>query len=558
MNFCAYNVRGVNKKISFAQDFIRDNNIGLIALLETHVKQASATFVSKSIRPDFCWYFNYPHHHNGHIWVGWNPALWSIVPLVTDAQHITCGVTNLSTNEHFLVSFVYALNSAVERKNLWASLVSFHDSVLVNGICPPWIALGDFNVCLNVNEISGGKTVVTSGMTDFRDCLNAISMVDLHYSGQFLTWWDKGKILKKLDRALVNPSWLDCFRNSYARFLPRGLSDHCPVVATTGTVPEKISRPFQVFKHIIEDSSFLHVVTEAWNSSVFGDPWYVLSTKLKRVKSALIALNRSRGDLHIAVCKAKANLHLLQDSMPSQPNDNYILEEARLCSSLKDALLKEETFLKQKARVRWLNLGDGNNKYFYNACRGRWNTNKIVSLEDESGNVFYTHKAISGVAVNYFENLLGKHVTTGPIAADISIPCLEDCHRRLLMINFSEKEGDEPQEIPAEVPSNTIGTNPTVEKDKAIPAAAPMSKPVYPPPPFPRRLKKQQLDKQFGKFLEVFKKLHINIPFAEALEQMPSYAKFMKGILSKKLKLEELETVALTEECSAVRKRKNF
>ncbi|KAL8155756.1 hypothetical protein AgCh_000967 [Apium graveolens] len=37
------------------------------------------------------------------------------------------------------------------------------------------------------------------------------------------------------------------------------------------------------------------------------------------------------------------------------------------------------------------------------------------------------------------------------------------------------------------------------------------------------------LDKQFEKFLEVFKKLHINIPFAEALEQMPSYARLMKG-----------------------------
>ena len=46
------------------------------------------------------------------------------------------------------------------------------------------------------------------------------------------------------------------------------------------------------------------------------------------------------------------------------------------------------------------------------------------------------------------------------------------------------------------------------------------------------------MDKQFEKFLEVFKKHHINIPFAEALEQMPSYAKFMIGILSRKVKLD--------------------
>ena len=77
-------------------------------------------------------------------------------------------------------------------------------------------------------------------------------------------------------------------------------------------------------------------------------------------------------------------------------------------------------------------------------------------------------------------------------------------------------------------------------------------KQVFPPPPYPKRLQKQKLDKQFPKFLEVFKKLQINIPFAEALEQMTSYAKFMKGIISRKLKLEELETVALREECSVV------
>ena len=32
---------------------------------------------------------------------------------------------------------------------------------------------------------------------------------------------------------------------------------------------------------------------------------------------------------------------------------------------------------------------------------------------------------------------------------------------------------------------------------------------------YPQRLKKNKLDKQFTKFMDVFKKLHINIPFAD-------------------------------------------
>ncbi|XP_020262743.1 uncharacterized protein LOC109838731 [Asparagus officinalis] len=76
--------------------------------------------------------------------------------------------------------------------------------------------------------------------------------------------------------------------------------------------------------------------------------------------------------------------------------------------------------------------------------------------------------------------------------------------------------------------------------------------PYKPHLPFPQRLAKAKLEKQFGKFLEILKKLHINIPFTEAISQMPSHAKFLKEILSNKRKLEEYETVALTEECSVI------
>ena len=69
-------------------------------------------------------------------------------------------------------------------------------------------------------------------------------------------------------------------------------------------------------------------------------------------------------------------------------------------------------------------------------------------------------------------------------------------------------------------------------------------------------MQRQEKEKQFSKFLDVFRSLRINIPFAEALEQMPLYTKFMKGLLSKKRKLNYDETVALTEECSAIIQRK--
>ena len=74
--------------------------------------------------------------------------------------------------------------------------------------------------------------------------------------------------------------------------------------------------------------------------------------------------------------------------------------------------------------------------------------------------------------------------------------------------------------------------------------------------PYPQRLRKNILDKQFGRFMDIFKKLHINIPFAEAIEKMSGYVKFMKDILSKKRKLGDYEIIALSEECSAILQKK--
>ncbi|KAG9450306.1 hypothetical protein H6P81_010271 [Aristolochia fimbriata] len=59
--------------------------------------------------------------------------------------------------------------------------------------------------------------------------------------------------------------------------------------------------------------------------------------------------------------------------------------------------------------------------------------------------------------------------------------------------------------------------------------------------PYPSRAKKDILESRFARFLEIFKKLQINIPLIEALKQMPLYGKFLKEVLSERRKMEEQE-----------------
>ena len=81
--------------------------------------------------------------------------------------------------------------------------------------------------------------------------------------------------------------------------------------------------------------------------------------------------------------------------------------------------------------------------------------------------------------------------------------------------------------------------------------------PAYTPAlPFPQRLQKSRREEQFSKFLDIFKKIEINIPFVEVINQMPLYAKFLKEVLSKKRKIDEEGVVNLTATCSAIIQQK--
>ena len=73
--------------------------------------------------------------------------------------------------------------------------------------------------------------------------------------------------------------------------------------------------------------------------------------------------------------------------------------------------------------------------------------------------------------------------------------------------------------------------------------------PTYTPVvPFPQRLQKSRREEQFSKFLDIFKKIEINISFAKVISQMLLYAKFLKETLSK--------IVNLTATCSAIIQQK--
>ncbi|GJY90837.1 hypothetical protein Tco_0506033 [Tanacetum coccineum] len=74
--------------------------------------------------------------------------------------------------------------------------------------------------------------------------------------------------------------------------------------------------------------------------------------------------------------------------------------------------------------------------------------------------------------------------------------------------------------------------------------------------PYPSRLNKQKIrekdDILSSKFMEIFRNLHFELSFADALIHMPKFASMFKKMLNNKDKLIELTKTLLNENCSAV------
>jgi hypothetical protein len=102
-----------------------------------------------------------------------------------------------------------------------------------------------------------------------------------------------------------------------------------------------------------------------------------------------------------------------------------------------------------------------------------------------------------------------------------------------------EEEGDNQEEEDAE-PS--IVTPVVKEPPKAL----------VPKVPYPERLQAPRNGRKLEDILEVFKQVRINIPFLDAIQQIPSYAKFLKDLVTVKRKTNVPKKAFMTEQVSAI------
>nr|GEV74496.1 hypothetical protein [Tanacetum cinerariifolium] len=108
-------------------------------------------------------------------------------------------------------------------------------------------------------------------------------------------------------------------------------------------------------------------------------------------------------------------------------------------------------------------------------------------------------------------------------------------------INFDSD--DEEDEEPTPQPKTK---NPKPVKETPLP------KPYKPKIPYPQHLRKEKMEAQYGRFLDIICDVRINVPLIDVLAGMPNYGKFLKELISNKHKIEQISAAFLSDESSAM------
>ncbi|GAV91978.1 Exo_endo_phos domain-containing protein [Cephalotus follicularis] len=284
---------------------------------------------------------------SGIILIVWNPSILCFVPTLVNEQTIH-GHVILANNQCVPISFVYGLCDREARHALWNDLIHCADLFQRD----PWVVLGDFNVTPFVAE-HNTSSMVTKAMREFNNAIQSAELEDLRGAGFLHTWSNMrvgaGAITKKLDRALGNWQWFNLLGDSFAHFLPPGISDNSPITIQMRDRNHSKGRPFKFLNFWTKNDMFLRVVSQEWGRKHLGSPLVVVQKKLKCLKTYLRELCR-RPDLKVADLRNK--LRLVQQAIhEGDENPTLVQQERLLRVEVGQAARDEEAFFKQKSRI---------------------------------------------------------------------------------------------------------------------------------------------------------------------------------------------------------------
>ncbi|XP_072054862.1 uncharacterized protein [Arachis hypogaea] len=235
------------------------------------------------------------------------------------------------------------------------------------------VIAGDFNAIISQAEKEGGGKKSATTIATFINFIDSNELVDIRMVGRPFTWTNRKQgedlVKERLDRYLIGMGWKLKFLNAVVHRLTKSGSDHAPILMETEPQSWNSKRCFKYQEHWCGEDDVKRIISEITHKA----------NSRKKIE-----------DL-------QASLEELQ-----MTGINGGEEITRLKEKLELAYMKEESYWREKSRVKWLRKGDQNTRFFHQKFQSRVQRNRIWRLVGKNNEIASKPKDIAKVAEDYF------------------------------------------------------------------------------------------------------------------------------------------------------------
>jgi exonuclease III len=375
MRILTWNVRGAASlgRVPMVRGAMLREGVDILCLLEHKIRDRQRLLhFGQLVSPGCLMIDNLAEEDKGRIAIFYQPRQFTVsVRLCADQFiHVEVRWGLLKFN---LVA-VFAYNKEGARRSLWPQLdVQCWDN--------PTLVCGDFNVVRTVEEHWGGTAPRQWERNIFNEWIEGACLEEPQVHGNKFTWAtmrsDEGLIKSRLDRCLVSHDWYTHMGTCVVQVKDREGSDHCPVFISLGQTSPKRAAMFRYYNHWQHHEDFLPLVRRSWGQGVDGTPTYRFFRKLRRLSRVLAPWAATIfGNASIRVNQARERLKKLTTEFEDPEHEE--VRSVRI--ALQVELQREEWVKRQESRIKWLNQGDQNTKYFHKMAALNDTRNRISSI----------------------------------------------------------------------------------------------------------------------------------------------------------------------------------
>ncbi|XP_071921878.1 uncharacterized protein [Coffea arabica] len=312
---------------------------------------------------------------NGKVWCLWSGTFK--ISFQEGAEQVVHGRLTFQSGETISISAVYAKCTRVGRRPIWSCLKDFS-----MGRSEPWIIAGDFNVIASSEERRGGRPANDNNMDEFNSSMFACGLSPVDFDGCPFTWTN-GTVWQRLDMALINARWAAEYPVTRVSHLPRGRSDHAPLLIKAGS-GASVRPSFRYLNMWHRHLTFRETVSTVWQGSGSGVGMHLFHSKLSSLRTQLRKWNKEEFKNIFARVQSAEDTYKQREAEFDSRGDvssKTRLHEAR-AMYLRELSVECE-FWHQKAALRWIKKRDANTFFFQSVVKQRRNANYVTRIKDE-------------------------------------------------------------------------------------------------------------------------------------------------------------------------------